>query len=251
MNNNPSSLFIQSVVVNHNTSKYTELMLRSLFARHPSDLDMSIIILDNNSQDDRTQLESCARRKDVPIIPSGYEIKMKWNSHGEILSKFVLEHPNCTYYLFLDADTCFIEDNTIDTMIEELEKDANAFGTAPRITSNGDTEIEPVYWEKIYASRLHPCCALVKNTAVFRDVIGAIGLSCVQYLWAEGEEYLDTFELASKVMKTHGKRHLLSSKMVLHFFSVSYDWEPQPVMKHKTELRDKYLEKLCALEDGQ
>lgn len=97
MGNIPSSRYIQAVVVNHNTSKYTELMLRSLFARHSLDLDLSIVVLDNGSQDDRTGLEAYAEAKGIPIIPSGLELKTKWNSHGEILRKFVLEHPDCIY----------------------------------------------------------------------------------------------------------------------------------------------------------
>jgi len=244
MNNNPSSKYIQAVAVNHNTSKYTELMLRSLFARHSSDLDLAIVVLDNGSQDDRTELEAYAERKGIPIIPSGFGLKTKWNSHGEILSKFVLEHPDCIYYLFLDTDACFIQDDTIDTMLRELEQDSIAFGIAPRLSSNGDTEIEEKHWEKAYDYRLHPCCALVKNMPVFRRVVEVVGLSCVKYLWAEGEEYLDTFKLMSMVMKTHGCRHILSSKMVLHFFSVSYDREPQHVMEYKAGLRDRLLKEL-------
>lgn len=120
----------------------------------------------------------------------------------------------------------------------------DSLGIAPPITSNGDTEIEEEYWEKVYDYRLHPCCALVKNTPVFRRVVEEVGFSCVQYLWAEGQEYLDTFKLMSMVMKTHGCRHILSSKMVLHFFSVSYDGGPQHVTEFKAGLRDRLLEEL-------
>ncbi len=242
MNNYRFSPPIQAVVVNHNTSKYTELMLRSLFERHPSNLDLSVTVLDNGSQDGMTELEAYTRGKGIPVTPSGYEIKTKWNSHGEILRKFVLEHPDCAYYLFLDADICFLQDDTIPIMVRELEQAPTAFGIAPRISSNGETEIEEKYWEIVYQSRLHPCCALVRNTPVFRRVVDEIGLSCVQYLWAAGESYLDTFKLMTMVMSTHGLKHILSSKMILHFFSVSYDWEPPHVMAYKAELRDRLLE---------
>jgi len=242
MNNHPLSQTIQAVVVNHNTSKYTELLLRSLFARHPADLDLSVTVLDNGSQDGMGELEAYTRAKGIPVIPSGYEIKTKWNSHGEILRKFVLEHPGCAYYLFLDADACFIQDNTIPVMVRELEQAPTAFGIAPRLSSNGKTEIEEKYWEVVYKSRLHPCCALVRNTPVFRRVVEEIGFSCVQYLWAGGETYLDTFQLMTMVMRTHGLSHILSSQMILHFFSVSYDWEPPQAMAFKAELRDRLLE---------
>lgn len=238
------SQYIHAVVVNHNTSKYAELMLRSLFARHPSNLDLSITVLDNGSQDGMTELEAYARAKGIPVISSGYEIKTKWNSHGEVMRKFVLEHPDCTYYLFLDADVCFLQDDTIPIMVQELEQAPSAFGIAPRISSNGETEIEEIYWETVYKYRLHPCCALVRNTPVFQRVAEEIGLSCVQYLWAAGEVYLDTFKLMTMVMSTHGLSHILSSKMILHFFSVSYDWEPPHAMAYKAGLRDTLLEEL-------
>ena len=250
MESHTSSKVIRAVVVKHNTSAYTELMLRSLFARHASALDLSVVVLDNGSQDDRAGLEAYARERGIPIVQSGFQLKTKWNSHGEILRKFVLEHPDCEHYLFLDSDTCFIQDDTIDTMLQELGQAVTAFAVAPRISSNGETEIEDEYREQVYNYRLHPCCALVRNTDIFRRVVKEIGLSCVQYLWAEGEEYLDTFKLMSMVMKTHGYQHVLSSKMVLHFFSVSYDWEPQPVMERKAELRDSLLERLRTGESG-
>lgn len=196
-------------------------------------------------------LEAYAKASGVQIVKSGYELKTKWNSHGEILSKFVLEHPGRVYYLFLDTDTCFIQNDTIDTMLWELERAPTAFGIAPRLSSNGETEIEEEYWDKVYNYRLHPCCALVRNTAVFRRVVEEIGLSCVQYLWAAGEEYLDTFKLMSMVMKTHGCPHILSCKMILHFFSVSYDWEPQHAMEFKAGLRDRLLGELRNSESSQ
>src|SRR6185436_20247198 len=130
MNNSPTSKHIQAVVVNHNTSRYTELMLRSLFARHSSDLDLSITVFDNKSQDDRNTLEAYTREKGIPLLPSGFELKTDFNSHGELLQRFVLEHPDCAYYLFLDTDTCFIENETLSTMLQELERDPDAFGIA-------------------------------------------------------------------------------------------------------------------------
>lgn len=113
---------LRAVVVNHNTSAYTELLLRSLFSKHSDGLDISITVYDNIS---------------------------------------------------------------------------------PRITSNAESEIAREYWPVVYNSRLHPCCALVKNTPIFQRVVAEVGLSCIQYLWARGEEYYDTFRLMTQVMKTH------------------------------------------------
>ena len=246
---NLSSYHIEAVTVNHNTSRYMELMLRSLFARHLSDLNLSVTVFDNASQDDMTDLGAYAESKRIPIVQSGFTTETENNSHGEVLSRFVLEHPDCTHYLFLDADVCFVEGNTLNAMLEELEGGTDVFGIGPRMSWDGVVEIPEETRRAIpdlYETRLHPCCALVKNTELFRCVVKEIGLSCVKYLWANGEEYLDTFKLVTKVMRTHGLRHIISSKMVLHFFCVSYVWEPT---KHWDEMkanrRDALLSELC------
>jgi hypothetical protein len=139
-----------------------ELMLRSLFARHSLDLSLSLAVLDNALTDDMTGRRAYARSKRVPLIPSGYTTGTKNNSHGEILRRFVLEHPDGTHYLFLDADVCFVEENTLDVMLLELEANPHAFGIGPRMSWDGVDEIpEPVRRENpdICDARLHPCCA--------------------------------------------------------------------------------------------
>ena len=191
--------------MNHNTSRYMELMLRSLFARHSSNLNLSVTVFDNDSQDDTTNLRAYAESQRVPIVQSGFATETENNSHGEVLSRFVLEHPDSTHYLFLDADVCFVEDNTLDVMLEELEGETDAFGIGPRMSWDGVAEMPEEVRERnpdIYKARLHPCCALVRNTALFRHIVEEIGLSCAKHLWANGEEYLDTFKLMTKVMKT-------------------------------------------------
>ncbi len=220
---NRSSEYIQGVTVNHNTSRYTELLLRSLFARHSSGLDLFVTIMDNRSGDDMTNLRAFAESKGIPIIQSGFSIDTKFNSHGEILTKFVLEHPNCSYYLLLDADVCFLEQNTIDTMVAEVEGQKDVFGIAPRQTWDGEEEIPENMRDRVYFWRLHPCCALIKNSAVFRRIVEEVGMMPITYWWGNEERYLDTCELMTKVMKSHGLRHVLSSKMVYHFFNVAYN----------------------------
>ena len=96
----------------------------------------------------------------------------------------------------------------------------------------------------VYEARLHPCCALIKNTELFRRVVRDIGLSCVNYFWADREEYLDTCKLMTRVMGTHGLRHIISSKMILHFFCVSYDWGPVQFREEKARRRDDLLNAL-------
>jgi hypothetical protein len=240
------SYHIEVATVNHNTSPYMELMLRSLFATHSSGLDMSIAVLDNASEDNGTGLRAYAEKMGVPIVQTGLTTETENNSHGEILRRFVLEHSDCTHYLFLDADVCFVQDGTIDDMLKELEEAEDAFGIGPRLSWDGVNELseEALRNPDLYEARLHPCCALVRNTELFRCVVEEVGLSCVKYLWAEREEYLDTFKLMTKVMKTHGLRHLISSRMVLHFFCVSYEWDPLHFMQEKTQRRDALLAEL-------
>ena len=238
---------VEAVTVNHNTSPYMELMLRSLFATHRSVPRLSITVFDNHSSDDIRGLKNYAAQKGVPVVQSGWTTETENNSHGEILRRFVLEHPDCTHYLFLDADICFVEDNTVGTMLAELEREAGVFGIGARLSWDGVVELPEELRQHnpdLYEARLHPCCALVKNTPLFRRVVQDIGLSCVNYLWPEHTEYLDTFKLMTKVMGTHGLMHIRSSKMVMHFFCVSYDWDPDQVRAQKAAQRDALLHKL-------
>lgn len=251
---------IEAIVVNHNTSHYVELALRSLLARHGHDLNLGLTVMDNASDDAGVDdLRSFAASQGIPIMPSGFtqgpaEVV---NSHGEILADFVLSHPACSHYLFLDADVCFIEDGTIGTMRRELDADATAFAIQAKSTWDGKTEVRgrggfhtkadfelDLHWtwcspdtpaEALPAmmragrwagrERCHPFCALIKNTPVFRRVVEHIGLS-EAWIWDNRNRnggFYDTLGLASHVMRTHGQQWICSSKMVFHFFGVSYD----------------------------
>ena len=235
--NKATSENIRAVVVNHNTSLYTELVLRSFFAMHDPDLDVSITVMDNASRDDTTDLEVYATGKEIPIAQSGFSVADESdtrgvhgenvhgvNSHGEVLSRFVLQNQKCKYYLFLDTDICFIEKHTIPTMVAELEADANAFGVGAR-QSHGEGRLVPLPNSNpdIYESRLHPCCALIKNTPLFRHIVEEVGLSDVKFLLAGGERIYPTCKLMTRVMKTHGLHHSISKASVIHMFAVTYN----------------------------
>jgi hypothetical protein len=237
---------VEAVTVNHNTSRYMGLMLRSLFAHHHTGLNLSLTVFDNASTDNMSDLIAYIESEGLSLFQSGFATETENNSHGEILSKFVLDHPDCTHYLFLDTDVCFLEDNTLHTMMSELEENPNLFGIGPRMSWDGVVEI-PEDARKanpdICDARLHPCCALVENTSLFQTIVEEIGLSSAKYLWAEGEEIVDTFKLMTKVMKTHGLKHRISSMMVLHFFCVSYMYEPT---KHWNEAKAKKRDELLS-----
>jgi hypothetical protein len=238
---------IQAVCVNHNTSRYAELMLRSYFATHDRNLPVHFTLYDNASTDGTDDLTQYLNANSILFIQSGFSTTTKNNSHGEILRRFVLEHAQCSHFLFLDADVCFTQQNTLTTMLGELEADKNAFGIGPRMSWDGKTEIPAEARAEnpdIMNARLHPCCALVKNSPLFRKVANNIGLHAVQSLWAERNEYLDTFKLMTRVMGTHDQHHRISSAMIIHFFAVSYEWDAAEVRRVKARHRDELLAKL-------
>ncbi len=235
--NNPKSTNVRAVMVNHNTSMFTELALRSFFAMHDPSTDISITVMDNASEDDMRDLKAYADKVAVPIVQSGFtvaeEVKTRGvygenvhgvNSHGEILTKFIMGNTACNYYLLLDADICFVERNTISTMISELEENDDAFGVGAR-QSNGEGEFIPIPNKipDICETRLHPCCALIKNSALFQQVVEEFGMSDVKFLLAEGERIYPTCKLMTRVMKTHGLRHIISKAEVAHRFAVTYN----------------------------
>lgn len=59
---------------------------------------------------------------------------------------------------------------------------------------------------------------------------------------AEGDVYLDTFELMTRVMRTHGQHHLVVEEaMILHAFAVSYPHESSALLPEKSARRDRWL----------
>lgn len=245
------SRHIAAVAVNHNTSAYMELLLRSLFGTHADLPNLSLTILDNASEDDTSALRTYAARVGVPFVPSGFTTHTKHNSHGEILRRFVLDHPDASYYLFLDADAVFSQRNAIHTLVDELNAapdDVFAVGARIAYPWTPADEVPPENRPNLYERRLHPFCALFRNTPLFQRVAEHIGFSCVRYLWAEREQYLDTCELMTIVMRTFGLRSLRSSVLVGHFFAVSYDLYGEGYLQHRAQHRDELLRQWRAQE---
>jgi hypothetical protein len=74
---------IAAVSVNHNTSAYMELMLRSFFAMHTPQFDCSFTLYDNQSNDEGlASLLEYVNAKQMPLIQSGFNLETKYNSHG-------------------------------------------------------------------------------------------------------------------------------------------------------------------------
>ena len=247
---------IKAVVVNHNTSEWVELAMRSLFAFN-ADVPIELTIYDNGSTDDVAGLRRAAERWSVPIVPSGFGIESVNNSHGEVLRRFVLDPVNAdgTHFLFLDADVCFTRPGTVARLAAALTAAPDAFGAGPHMSWDGET-ITPLEHElaaanpALYESRLHPCCALINNSAVFRRVADLIGLSDAVRRWPDRSQYLDTFELMTSVMRTHGQRHVVIDDLVLHAFGVSYPNEADGLLPEKEARRDAWLDRLRSRQDG-
>lgn len=240
---------IAAVSVNHDTSLYMELMLRSLFATHAAagDLGLSLTVLDNASVDDSAPLRAYAAGVGVPVLPSGFTTHTKHNSHGEILRRFVLDRPDATHYLFLDADAVFAQPDALATMARELDAaPGDVFAVGARMARPWAPTEEVTDIPDLYARRLHPFCALFRNTPLFRRVADHVGFSCARYLWADREQYLDTDELLTMVMRAFGARWLRSSVLVGHFFAVSYGLYGEAYARHHAAQRDRLLTELRA-----
>ena len=236
---------IAAVLVNHNTSAFAELAIRSLFVQNPS-LELALTVYDNGSTDDRTGMLAAADAYGAHVLQSGFPITTPGNSHGEILSRFVLdpENEHVDHFLFLDADVCFKHPGTVSVLVDTLAAHPDAFGVGPRMSWDGETPMPPEVSANpgLYRNRLHPCCALVGNTPVFRSVVDQIGLSCARLLYADHDDFLDTFELMTKIMRTHGLRHVIvDDLLIMHAFAVSYPDESSALMPQKESRRDDWL----------
>jgi hypothetical protein len=122
---------IEACIINHDTSPFAELALRSFSQMHgksPAHLNVSLTIVDNHSQDDAfADLKDAATEVGVPIVRSRWPAReARCNTHGDVLRDFVLDRREADMFLFIDADVIFDEPGTVWTMAEEA-----AIGGAP------------------------------------------------------------------------------------------------------------------------
>ncbi len=247
---------IRAVTVNHNSSLFAELMLRSLLATHGPVPRISLTVMDSASSDtdDFRALLEVAASHGIPVEQSGFDSNRAHpgdiNTHGEILRSFVLDHPDCTHYLFLDPDVYFMAPDTVGTMLAELEADPTAFAVVARFMGMNKKEVpmpsgnsrtgelftfsQTIRYADgreipigVFAAelkeRIHPFCALLHNTPLFQTIVREIGLSNAFVKAEKCGVFYDTLGLLTAVMKTHGLTYIASSAMVLHFFNVTYE----------------------------
>lgn len=231
---------IQAVTVNHNTSPFVELMLRTLsLTEDLSQLELQVTVLDNGSNDaGLAQLETYLAEQEIAFRQTGFDNSLAAEKHGAALERFVLEHADCGYYLFLDSDIWFVEENTVATLLDEFSQaddavfamQAQIYGYyAHRVIEGKDTETQSwtLHYDEIdYVAqayrRCSPVCSLIRNTALFQTVVEQIGLGCAVRFGVGRATYYDTFGLMTGVMATYGLRFEVSSKAVNHFTMTSY-----------------------------
>jgi hypothetical protein len=239
-------------MVNHNTSAFAELAIRSLFANN-ADYPLDLIVYDNNSSDaGLPALRALTRHLGISFAPSGFPIDTPHNSHGEILGRFALDPTSrdATYLLFLDSDVCFTAPGLLSQLRHALDSDSAAFGAGPLLTWDGETEITPRD-SSLYTSRLHPCCALVRNDDLLRDVVTHTGFTAANVIWADHTEYADTFAMATRTMRTHGMHHVLVDVPIAHAFEMSYIGEAEALRTVKEQRRDRWLAHFRGLEEPE
>lgn len=257
---------VQVLSVNHGTTPYADLLLRSLVAHHADRSQIDVLLLDSGSAD-LERLE-WARRLGVEIKPSGYGLDVPITTHGEILRDGVLAKPDCDAYLFVDSDVCFLADDTISTMAAELFADPDlwavralweGWGGGPLYEPDGhpnhdisrirqsirmfnQSEFgEWLEWDTGYGDRVHPFCVLVRNDKPLRLAVELIGLSPSGTECVKGAMWWDTLGLLTEVMKTHSRTWRRSSQRVLHFSSVSWTtYEAEEKSARRDELLEQY-----------
>ncbi len=243
---------ITAVTLNHDTSHFVELMLRTLFITNDlSGVDIKFVVLDNASDDEHLQeLLLFLESRGIPFIQTGLDHQVAVEKHGIALNHFVQANPDCTHYLFLDSDMWFVERNTIPVMLGELAAaPASIFANQARIYGYyagrviegkdgvaGQGDLDATTWETVcgnpvvpethytthWKSRCSPVCSLIANTPIFQKVVDTVGLNPAISFGAGEAGHYDTFGLMTHVMATHGFHFIVSSKTIHHFTQAAY-----------------------------
>lgn len=249
---------ICAVTVNQNTSHFTELMLRTLFLKNDlQGIDFKITVLDNHSDDESLEsLKSFLSDRNIPLRQTGFDTGVSPEKHGTAFARFIQEEQDCSYYLFLDSDMWFVEEDTIPMMLRELsEASSNIFANQAQIFGYyayriiegkggvaGANDLDGTTWETLLQNpaqdarykthigmRCSPVCTLVKNLPVFHRVVERIGLTpAIGFGPGEAVHY-DTFSLMTNVMATHNFDFMVSSKRVNHFTETGYQPERRAI----------------------
>lgn len=238
---------VRAVVVNHNSSPYAELVLRSLVQMN-ADADLDVTVLDNASTDDASDLREFAAASGIRYIQSGRTTLELGNSHGEVLRQFVLSQPATDALLFLDADVCFLHGGTVSALVHQLNSSSRCFAVQARIrlfvtevlgkeVTQRDHVVRADGTRIRVFPRPHPFCLLVRDSPAFRGVVEHVGLSGVtRHAVTDAHAgFYDTFGMAAAAMRTHGLDWEVSEVPVLHYAQGSMRGDPDDLMRLKDE----------------
>jgi hypothetical protein len=249
---------VEACVVNHNTSEFAELALRTLVATHQQRLaagQLRVTVMDNHSTDGglndlvaaASELGAAFQRSRWPAATAPV------NSHGDVLRDFVAARHQATHVFFVDADIVFTAPDCLGVMLAEIAASQDVWAVQARFHWDEDKHgpgasldiwagHHDQFWVGIgqppvrpfagrHKRRCNPACTLVANTPVFRSVAEIIGLSAGVVVSADEAlaGFADTLGLASLAMRTHGLRYVLSAVTVGHYSGVSYDDPANPV----------------------
>jgi hypothetical protein len=258
---------IEAAIVNHDTSPFAELALRSLTTCATQGADLAVTVLDNHSDDEGLD----GLRSAVTELGATFELT-RWpraatvtNSHGDALRDFVLGHESADAFLLVDADVVWTDPTSVRTMVDELGADEDRWAVQARFhwaerhrgpgASRGIWAGRPIRMQfgsvfddrepalgptlaGTIRPRCHPAATLVANTSVFRGVAARLGLGTGAVFSNDVEVagFHDTLGLASHAMEAYGKRSHLSSAVVIHYFNVSYE-RPELVVEKLGDCR--------------
>jgi hypothetical protein len=267
-------VLVRAIIVNHNTSLFAELALRSLMWAHTGDssIDLLVSVVDNHSTDAELDgLKGACVEHGAEFVLSRWPLaEATLNTHGDVLRDFVLRHDDAERFLFVDSDIDFEEAATISTLAADLAADDELWAVQARFRFSemrdgpgGSLDIwagRPVVlkvgnaidrWEHqngfegSIQRRCHPGATLCANTPLFPRVAQVIGFSTAVRLSADSEHggFFDTLGLASAAMATNGRRYALSRATVHHFFMVSYDDQHTEARRIECERRLKRFQR--------
>lgn len=244
---------VTAVVVNHNTSRFAEIAVRSLaLAAERAGSPVQITVVDNHSTDDtgdlRTAVAECAADWELSRWPAGAQTL---TTHGDVLRDFVLARPTAAGFLFVESDICFHQPDALAVMVRELAGEPEAWAVQARlltgrmagaatfrenllrkrrpiestttlVVENDEGVVSTARMRHVgrRMPRCHPGTALIRNSEPFQLAARHLGLSAA-WNWSNdlGLGGLnDTLSLVSQAMRTHRYRHLISSAAVTHFW---------------------------------
>jgi hypothetical protein len=243
---------VEAVVVNHNTSRFAELALRSLsWAATRCGTDVRVTVADNHSADGTAELraavEECGAAWELTRWPAG---RQPLTTHGDVLRDFVLARPDAEGFLFVESDVCFLDPSALRVMLGELAADG-VWAVQARLltdkiagpatfrealhrkrrpieltahleleTDDGTSATLDLRHSGRRIPRCHPGCALIRNSPAFQLAARHLGFSAC-WTWSNDVQLgglSDTLSLVSNVMRTHRCRHRISTASVVHFW---------------------------------